>query len=183
MPCREKRGYNDSSGRSFFAPCSPSSASLHMSATCSIRKLRLLAFGLLLICAPVLDAADCCCRHSQLRAATADKSQSPAPACCSPKPTRSQTAASCCQTKPDSPTSPADSCRIPPAKTCGCCVATAPLTAAQRPGLKSAADALHGLSASAIPVAAVAANTNNQPPAWTPAAGNRRQAVLCCWRN
>ncbi|MFM7058180.1 MAG: hypothetical protein ACKO2P_14775, partial [Planctomycetota bacterium] len=90
-----------------------------MPATSHLRCLRLLALCLLVLCAPVLDAADCCCRQPATPATTAISPASPA--CCSPKPAAAAMMGSCCQTKSVPSGHTAESCRIPPARTCECC--------------------------------------------------------------
>ncbi|MFM7056599.1 MAG: hypothetical protein ACKO2P_06715, partial [Planctomycetota bacterium] len=67
--------------------------------------------------------------------------------------------------------------------TCECCLTAAPLVFAQRliphPSACNPPDTAVGPTALGTPQTAVA----DYPQEWTPRTGNRRQAVLCCWRN
>jgi len=147
--------------------------------------LRLLALCLLVLCAPVLDAADCCCRPQPN--ATAPVPRSARPTCCTPKQTSQppHQSATCCQTAPATHRHSTNSRSLPVTKTCECCLNAAAPFAGQRSAQSlgnSAAD-LPDISADAPTAASPTAHTISQLTRSTPPPGNRRQAVLCCWRN
>jgi hypothetical protein len=146
------------------------------------RCLRLLAFSLLLVCAPVLDAANCCCRLKLTRPVIADRSDSLG--CCNRRSAPPQETDSCCQHH--APASDSDSttcCRLPSANTCGCCVASAPLTTTQRTASNLSASGPDYDSANPTLTGPALETTLTRHPERWPISGNRRQAVLCCWRN
>jgi hypothetical protein len=148
------------------------------------RCLRLLALCLLMLCAPVLDAADCCCRPQPNPSGNA---RSAPDNCCAPKNTPQHPTATCCQSTPATHRHSSSSRSLPAPESCECCLNTASLVAGHRPtsGLGSSpADADLPDAAIAAPATdSPTANTISQLTKSTPPAGNRRQAVLCCWRN
>lgn len=145
--------------------------------------LRTAALCLLLVAAPVVDVAACCCKLSVQGLAPSPDSLAPAASsscCSSPQPKASS--ANCCAPQPAS--QPPDDCSLKTLDTCECCALATPFRAEAR-------IQLHGKGS---PCSAV----------WTPApddlpphgvcsarltressliCGNRRQALLCSWRN
>lgn len=150
--------------------------------------IRRLALCLLLIFAPVVDAVACCCKLSAQSAplvtkpstgvsgATCCRSQrssSPAPTCCASTP----------QPKPQP--KPFEGCCRKAITTCECCDLATPF----RPGSRATIQG-YGSLQTAVLAAEVCAprllfaawQTQPAEAAGSPH-GNRRQAVLCTWRN
>jgi hypothetical protein len=148
--------------------------------------LRRLALCLLLAAAPVVDVLACCCQLSAQNTVVAENAHDPvaASACCSSNNKRPKSAAgSCCAPRPKP--QPLDGCCRVTLDTCECCALATPF----RPGSRIALEIQQSIHSSPLSTACDAARpqlsfcfTSTQAAA-NLFHGNRKQSLLCSWRN
>ena len=148
--------------------------------------LRRLALCLLLAAAPVVDVLACCCQLSAQNTVVAENAHEPVAAsvCCSSNNKRPKSAAgSCCAPRPKP--QPLDGCCRVTLDTCECCALATPF----RPGSRIALESQQSLYSALLPPVSESARpqltfglTASQAAA-TLFHGNRKQSLLCIWRN